>query len=1793
MKLSRRLGLGVFACLLLTLWIVPVPASETGLTVNMRRTDRAPQKGKDTWAVVLDFNKPVFASNLEQAMTVEADGERIPFTLVDGRTGREVDGSSEHFLIMPGNVEPVNRTIRVAVAESLSDATGRYLLGKERSYTFDAWRMVHLRDFSTVYKSPKVKGLSLHFDRNVSVEDVKKAVEISPEVSNLKVEKSGWRRFLVTGDFDFRRPYELRMKSVPLENESMRFEHIVRDFKGPGIEPEVSIRTKHSVVELRSKQLLPLKVDNVTKIRCRLDYVPPFLVPWVAKFHDKFEFMPDEKLMKKAGSQAMDRLKSSGDLDPAFARSFDSAAEVFFASEAAQRRTGYSLPLSFRADPQVGGAWLVTLSDADDDMKGTKRSVIQVTDLAVSYKRSAKTLLVWVTSVYSGEPVAGAKIMLTGKNGIAYFPGETDKDGILVVKSGREIPSMGGIKTDEAAKRPIDPAEVSWIGAVTDSDSCSIDLSGNKITPSGIKQTAKVRAELTQARGYAFTERGVYQPGEKVHFKFLMREYVNHSILSPEGTKASVTITGPRSEVHYSEKLTLNEFGSCHGTFDTKPFNPVGTYTLTVGVTNRNEKTESFTHTFMIQEYRRPRHYVSMSVKREERETDEYITLDRTERFLKAVIQGRYYAGGPVKHARVRWKATLVPAKHSPKGVEGFFFGNMDKESERFLESGEAMLDRKGRLELTVPVDERLMSGLYGIKLAATVTDVDGEPATAVETFSPRPDYLVGASTRAGWLQPGQSADIKVIVLDRDGNRVQSGTLTASVMQERSFYTRKRDMEGNISSLWEYGWMKTRSSQVPIKDGIARYKAELYDRGRFLVEFSYEKGSQTYGTRTALDVGWDGYDRWYGRRHERSDEAPTARELFLSLNKEKYAVGDTVKIDFHAERPLKKCLMTLERDDVLDYRIIDVNGLDGSAEFTTDETHRPNVFVSVIGAAGRSDFPTYITDTDADIPTIYSGYANIKVRNTARSLNIEIAPDKPELRARPGEEAELSFKIADSKGSPVRAELAVVVVDEAVLALTRFRTPELSVLDTFDLPLAVFFGDLRLSLISQDLFKMLSTKPLTGGGGLGGLIGADVRKDFNPVAYFNPEVVTDEDGTARVEFRLPDSTTKYRVYVVGCDKGSGFGSTQRLMTVNKEFFVEPGIPRFLIPGDRAKIAVVLNNRTKSQGKVNLNVKSSDNLESQLVDPTVRVDPMESELTHVDLSAGGGAEDAEVLLHGTMKTEKATYSDAIRKTIPIESRYLPAHRVKQGSFTKEALIAAELPRALNSLDKKDLVSGDFSARLTVSPTYWNRIAPGLKYLLRYPFGCVEQTSSGIIPLVGLTELIDERRFPGIDKKKVAEFTDGGIQRLLSMQLDNGAFSYWPGAQEASWWGTLYASFALTLARDAGYEVPDERMTAAMDYLRKGLYPNRSQDRYHGGEWTAELALYVLARNGRISLSDLEQWLDKYNGLGTQSQAFVLLAGTQVKGANLQDLRRRVTKLNPVIEPRHRYYYNSSYRTMAVCLLAALSLDAPHTYADDWAGTLLKGIQPEGRWYSTADTGWALLALGRYFKDRKDVKDTEIACTITYGDGKRAEITVKDKVEDVILDPYELVSNGRIRIRSDSKKLLNYTLNLTYPDIISDPKKDTGEFGLVKFIENLNGKEEIRVGDVVRVTLRMEFSHGRDNQLEYAALEDPVPAGMVPINSELKTEGVTGDEEKPDDRSSYEVRDFHPTHFEFRDTGVRVFKDRVWGTSYRYSYLARATTEGRFRMRGSRVSLMYQPERFGRTQGRMITILPAPK
>ncbi|HNW34285.1 MAG TPA: alpha-2-macroglobulin family protein, partial [Candidatus Ozemobacteraceae bacterium] len=1209
---------------------------------------------------------------------------------------------------------------------------------------------------------------------------------------------------------------------------------------------------------------------------------------------------------------------------------------------------------------------------------------------------------------------------------------------------------------------------------------------------------------------------------------------------------------------------------------------------------------------FQVQQFEPPRHFVEIETETKSREIERVPGRRETEEYLEARISGKYYTGGILRHAKVRWTARMVTIEPSVEGFSGYHFGGSGDDS-TLIESGESLLDKDGRLAVSLPVDRTLMNGPFGIEISATVMDVDARPATQVEIWEPKAAVNVGM-TRLPELSERDEASIDVVAIGSDGKRKDTGTVRLDILRKRWFYTQKRDTDGNIFYRWDQGWTRTLTTSQPITDGKATFDLSFDDSGDYRFEAVYTSDEGEFKCCQVADVGYvyeGGEDDEDSRSKRRSDS-----ELVLSPDRSTLKVDETARVDFSLPRAATHALVTCERDRIFEWRVVPLTSRRGSFEMKFGADCRPNAFVTLTVPCGRTGLTTYRSQLDIGAPRVFYGVASVDVRNTVDGLKVAIAPDETEgkgdLRGRPGEPRHLTFHVADEKGQGTKCEMAVCVVDEAVLALTGYVTPVLTRLLNFSLPLSVFTGDLRLSVLTQELYKLFATNPLTGGDMGSGALASDMalRKDFRPVAYWNPALYTDDSGNASIDFTLPDSTTAYRVYVIALSTGTAFCTAQRNMVVTKEFYLQPGLPRFLTAGDEAFFPLSACNKTDTTGKASLAVAEATNLTATLDQPEAELTPMTNTVVRTRLAAENGPGEGVLTLSG----KYGDFKDAIQLPIPIVSRHMTITHIKQGSCTGRQEIGFEPPEGVASMPAMDR-RGTLKAVLALTTTQLSRLTPGMHYLLRYPYGCVEQTSSGIIPLAAMRALVKQGLIPGLTIEEIDTYLAAGIARLLRMQTSGGLFSYWPGERTGSWWGTQYAVFALTLARQVGFDVPKERIDKAIKTVHDILFDkNQHGWREYG---INDLAAVNLARNDALTPGNLETLMSGLTDRSYESQALVLWAAAIVKGQTPDQLKKQLRKLNPTLSEGHTDWYNSSVREVAATLLATLVIDGTSKKADDLAGMLLKSIGTEGRWNSTADTGWALFALAQYFEKKDVMTDKELPVKISQAGKPDIDVTIGKTGADVSLDAEALLASPTLAIEGPAKGLVHWAFRFEYPDPASRSEDLDNGYRITKKVMNLTGSETIRVGDLLKIVVEFEDSFnraGKWSRFQYVALEDPLPAGFIAINTALRTEGASpkrssedsdeaaeADDDDPEWYASWEdgCYNFQPDHFEMRNDKVLAFRNQLWSNRFRFTYFARAVCEGTFWMRPTRISLMYEPDYFGMTTGESIRIEPAAK
>jgi alpha-2-macroglobulin len=1626
----------------------------------------------------------------------------------------------------------------------------------------------------------------IFFSQPVLLENLQGNLRLLPRVridwDRTKLESNGV--LTLRGEFRYGTGYLINLPET-LRLGKKTYRKTVNSFFMADRPPKVEFVGPQSVIERDSRQLLHVRAQNVNNLRFEGVQVPPLLLPLalaVEKSPPDFDRVFAEL---QAASEGLKTFVTSHKDLAEFVTPPLADEQLFPASGQKNQAWAVSLPLAFRQGKETGALELIRVQDNEAGSRAaTPPRVFEITNLGLTYKRGKKDLLLWVTSLKAGTPVAKAGVIGFTRDMEAFFLGRTNADGVLLFQPHELVGlSLKNLKNLQQVKRVVTQDDLVLLLAGTGDDVAFIQATPqSSLKPQGIWQV-KAGDKIRNLKGNVFTERGVYRPGEKVYFKSAVREYGQGRIFPPKGEVCFFELTSPKGEQVFTAEERTSEFGTAAGEILTQSYWPRGAYTLKMtygpetpaesaasrrGRRDRGEGEEAgpknqVSVTFQLQEFKPPRHFVGINFQQITRPVQGYVNrAEEKAPFVRIAMSGSYYAGGQVKHGQVRWKIFQSKTSYQVPKHDNFTFGYAGEDQGVLIESGQTILNEQGRAELEFPLDRQVMNGEHGLSVVATVLDFDGRAASETKVFQVTPEILVGISRHPEAARPDEEQVLTVMVTRPDGKRIDRGALRAEILEKSYASVAKRNEQGDLYWDFQDVWRKTVTSDLTINKGTATFRFSFPWGGSRLLAFTYkDKTGRSFTSATAFEVSGDNY------AYENRD----LPYLPLALNADRpaYKPGETARLTARPQTPVSRYLLTLEQDGVLKYQVITPKSNSENLEVPILSEYAPNLYVSVLGLTPRGEFPVYAGHYDTQAPTFYWRTLNLPVRQEVEGLQVKISPAVGELKAEPGAKVTLDFSVHAPKGGGVEAEMAVAVVDEAVLALTGFKTPTLENLTRFDRPLEVFTGELRSWLVHQTPFYLSKNEPLTGGGGLSEEVLSKLRRRFDAVAYFNPRVQTDAQGRAQVSFTLPDNMTTYRVYAVVLDRGSRFASVARPLLATRDFYLEPGLPGFFTQGDQFKFQVAAFNASGEKGPVKFSAVGDGGLFLTPTEPKEQLSPKTSlklEVTGQATASGpAGARFAGQFQGRT---------DAVELKLPVNSGQVRDTQVWFGSLAGTTEIKAPLPAYLTSQPAGSINVAEVKAVLTLAGSPFLRMSEAIQYLLDYPYGCVEQTSSGVLGLAALRGVIQQGLVSGVTLPETDKYLNRGVQRILSLQTDSGGFAYWPGQREPHAWGSLYAVAALSLASQQGLTVPEEAMRQAADYLKAQI-----QDKKRSPAIKA-FAAYVLALNQALDRDTFTAATAAFSQMQRESKILLLLAA---RLADLRPLADLQADLKPLLGGKAEAAqddpddFQCRFRSPALALLAAQAILPGDPLTREEALLLLGGLDSQGIWSSTADTGWALMALGSFFKDASfGAEPVEIAISQPgVPASQRLKLDPKG-FRTVGLDAAALLKNPVIKVDGQAGKTWLYKLELTAPRPDIAAAGAANGFKVRRVIKNTDGSDVIKVGDLVKVTVFFEVA-GKGQR--YVVLDDPLPAGLLAINTAFKTEQPIPEwDDRGDDfvyLTSEGVMRFRPNYFEIRTDRVLAFRDQVYSGSHRFEYYCRAVCEGKFVAPATRVAAMYSP------------------
>jgi uncharacterized protein YfaS (alpha-2-macroglobulin family) len=1430
---------------------------------------------------------------------------------------------------------------------------------------------------------------------------------------------------------------------------------------------------------------------------------------------------------------------------------------------------------------------------------------VQSTNIGLSAFVDNTELLAWATSLKEGQPLRNVQMTVeplgvtgtTSMFGLARLPLNTNSrptvSSLLVARMGNDVAIL--------------PEHDEWWSTGT----------------SWYKRDAP-----DSLRWYVFDDRKMYRPGEEVHIKGWIRKVGG-------GTTGDVGLAG--ADVGRTISYVLKDSQGNEITKGTMPVNALGGFdmklklpgTMNLGYGYLEFKAieahiagDTTQHYFQVQEFRRPEFEVNAQASE-----GPFFVKGHADTSVTA----SYYAGGGLPNAEVSWRVTSTPTNFTPPNRGDFTFGewipwwrSSSGQNESHLETFKGMTDAAGKHRLRIDFDSVNPPRASNVNAQASVMDVNRQQWTATTNLLVHPaDLYVGLKSDRTFVEQGQPLVVQAIVTDLDGKAVANRAIKMRAVLldwvfEKGKWTQKEKNPQDCDV--QSGGDAVKCTFTPKEGGTYRVTARIQD--------DRERPNQS-----ALTLWVAG-----GKTPPKRDVEQETVEMIP--DKKEYRGGETAEILVQSPFYPAEGVVTLRRSGIIKSEHFKMDGPSYTLRVPIEDAYTPNLHVQVdlAGATARTDDKGQVDEKLPKRPAFAKGELNLMIPPLARKLNVTATPRDKALE--PGTETSVNVEVKDAAGKPVAgSEIALVVVDEAILSLTGYR---------IDDPLNTFYSErgsdttdyhLRANILLGNPESVAAQMQGGGGGTIAGrnldslamittatsgmpppsatpmakrsrgVLNAEseevsesksqairLRENFNALAVFAPSVPTDANGRASVNVKIPDNLTRYRVMAVSVADGKQFGEGESTITARMPLMARPSAPRFLNFGDRFELPIVVQNQTDSPMRVDVAVRATN---AELTDGAGRRvtvpanDRVEVRLP-VSANHAGTARFQVGILSGR-------WADAAEISLPVWTPATTEAFATYGEIDDSTPIVQPVKAPSN-------VFKQFGGlEIETSSTQLQALTDALLYLMAYPYECSEQLSSRILAVAALKDVLTAfkaKDMPTPEEMLKAVARD--IERLKGMQAADGGFGFWRRDDNEWPYVSIHVAHSLQRAKEKGFAVPPEMLEKSKGYLRD---IEKHIPTWYGIDARRALISYALYVRNRMGDRDTakarkliaEAGLEK---LSLESVGWLLsvVSGDPASQTEVAAIRRHLN--NRATETAATAHFASSYsdgdylllnsdRRADGVILEALIGDQPN---NDLIPKIVRGLldhRKAGRWDNTQENVFILLALDRYFNTYEKVTPDFVA-KAWLGDqfaGQqqfRGRSTDRQQVNVPMRYLAEKDGTQNLILSKEGTGRLYYRVGMQYaPTNLSLKAADYG-FTVERVYEAVDNPSDVRrdadgtwhikAGATVRVRLTMVAPARR----YHVALVDPLPAGLEAMNPALAVTGSVPQDPKGETntRGWWWWRVWFE-HQNLRDERAEAFTSLLWEGVYNYSYVARATTPGAFVVPPTKAEEMYHPETFGRS------------
>ena len=915
-----------------------------------------------------------------------------------------------------------------------------------------------------------------------------------------------------------------------------------------------------------------------------------------------------------------------------------------------------TLSLSGMLSDNDFGIFRITARDANYRWRSAN-TWLMITDLGIMAKEMNGEMWVWLNSLNTLKPIPNAEIQLIAQTNHILQSGKTNSNGLVKFQTESSPFLITASKGGDLSFFQLNPSRIS----TTD-----FSVAGGKYPGDSYD-------------AYIYTDRGVYRPGETANLAVVVRGKYN---VTPPSFPVLMQVLGPDKRIMRELRGQINAEGAAEFNVSFPDYVKTGTYTAQLLVAEQEVGRTQFS----VEEFMPDRIKVTVKADKDIYDVGDEATIN---------VAAVNLFGPPAADQKVVVTCDIESEQFSPEKWRSFSFHNQAmKFKKQRLALGESKTDAEGKAIYLLDIPENFSppSSLRGI-LTATVSEPGGRAVSAYQRFSIHPySHYVGIRRAGeGHAKLDEEVTLEYTAIDKTGVSVVGRTLELTVYKLDWNTIVRQDRDGRYRYISKEQAIKLKTVPLTSSDAVSSFRYTPTQYGEYRIEVR-DVESRASASTSFYATGW-GYAPWAMSNPDR---------LEIDLDKTEYQLGEIAKAQ--VKSPFAgKLLLTIEQDKVLEHRVVTLKENTAVIEIPIKTEHTPNAYVS--GTVIRST-----KSLEQHAPARAFGVVPLKIASDQHRLSVDLST--PET-IRPNREVEISFGVFGGG----KTQVTVAAVDEGILQLTDFRTPN---------PHTHFFRQRGLGVYTYDLYSAILPEiagtahfhaSSVGGDG----VGAGRKKRLStvsvtrvkPVSLWSGLVETDSNGRGVVRFNVPQFNGRLRVMAVAF-AGERFGAAEKFVTVREPIVLTPTFPRFVSGGDRFTVPVSVFNGTGTTNEFEIELSSS-----QFVaiagdgKRNVNIEQGTEKQVFFDVMAYDGLGEVTFNLTANTVAPAPREQAKIVTNLPLRPAAPPVSKTGAG------VVKASEPS--DFIFPSNYIDGTQGFALTVSSFPAVKFAGGISYLLRYPYG----------------------------------------------------------------------------------------------------------------------------------------------------------------------------------------------------------------------------------------------------------------------------------------------------------------------------------------------------------------------------------------------------------------------------------------------------------------------------------------